>query len=253
MKINKVLFALFFCAGVQSVVIFSKESEEVTTQPKQSWGALAGSYLTGAKEKAQAAAMAAKRKVTEATSNVHRTLRGIGSEMVGGGTDESMISLGLITLISPPLLIIYGAKKILKSYEIGDLSEAEAVERLKKDLRSYIDNKTAYPTLQTKIDALKNPQTLLVFSAKKNVLVYRACMSLINEFEQQKARVVETREDKLINASIRAIKSLPIEEQQNLVEAVAMQKAKEAVAAQLEQTKAIQNAVASDPELGSQE
>lgn len=70
MKINKILFVVFFCVGAQSGVIFGSEVEGEQAPQTQSWREWAGSYMTSAKEKAQAAAAAAKEKAQAAAAEV---------------------------------------------------------------------------------------------------------------------------------------------------------------------------------------
>ncbi len=70
MKINKILFVVFFCVGAQSGVIFGSEVEGEQAPQTQSWREWAGSYMTSAKAKAQAAAAAAKKRAQQAAGAV---------------------------------------------------------------------------------------------------------------------------------------------------------------------------------------
>lgn len=67
MKFNEILFVTFLCLGAQSGMIFGSEGE---APQSQSWGEWAGSYMTSAKAKAQAAAAAAKKRAQQAAGAV---------------------------------------------------------------------------------------------------------------------------------------------------------------------------------------
>lgn len=89
--------------------------------------------------------------------------------------------------------------KIVGFLDTEKISEPEAIERIKKSLQFYISDKDAYPTLQSQIDALKNPNALLVFDESENALIYRACTQIINQLETRQLQEKQSDSDKRID------------------------------------------------------
>jgi hypothetical protein len=83
------------------------------------------------------------------------------------------------------LLSFSAIRKVFDFLEIGQISENDAVERIKKCLDYYTSDEKAYPTVQSRIDALKNPESLLVFGKNENVIIYQACQQSINSLLKQ--------------------------------------------------------------------